>query len=152
MTLPTNELDQLEQDIIIELQEDARKSFKSIAAKLKVSESTISNRVNRLVASGILKLEARVNPFKLSNKVVAVVGINVKNREHEDTIKKVQAISGVNAVWVTTGKYDLFAEVMADSINDLNNFIFREGLGKIDEITFTETYIVLYSNSKYFKI
>ena len=152
MTLADGELDKLEQKIIMELQKDARKSFKSIAAKLKVSESTISNRVNRLIEHDILKLEARVNPFRMKSKVVALIGINLKQREHESIIQKIQEIPGVTAVWVTTGKYDLYAEVMVDSINDLNNFIFRKGLGMIDSISFTETNIMLHSYTKYFKI
>jgi len=152
MTLADGELDILEQEIIMELQKDARKSFKSIAAKLKVSESTISNRVNRLIEHDILKLEARVNPFQLKNKVVALIGINLKQRDHESIIRKIQEIPGVTSVWVTTGKYDLYAEVMVDSINDLNNFIFKKGLGLMDSISFTETNIMLHSQTKYLKI
>ena len=152
MTLADGELDKLEQEIIMELQKDARKSFKSIAAKLKVSESTISNRVNRLIEHDILKLEARVNPFQLKNKIVALIGINLKQRDHELIISKIQEIPGVTSVWVTTGKYDLYAEVMVDSINDLNNFIFRKGLGMMDSVSFTETNIMLHSQTKYFKI
>jgi Lrp/AsnC family transcriptional regulator for asnA, asnC and gidA len=152
MTLADGELDKLEQEIIMELQKDARKSFKSIAAKLNVSESTISNRVNRLIEHDILKLEARVNPFQLKNKVVALIGINLNQRDHEAIIKKIEEIPGVTSVWVTTGKYDLYAEVMVDSINDLNNFIFRKGLGMMDSVSFTETNIMLHSQTKYFKI
>ncbi len=152
MTLQEGNLDELETGIITALQSDARKSFKSIAAELNVSESTISNRVNRLVQNGILKLEARVNPFKLRHKVTALVGLNIRHRSHGTTLKEIEKLPNVNAVWVTTGKYDLFAEVMADSITDLNNFIFGDGLSKIDDITFTETHIMLHSDSKFFKL
>ncbi|MCG8564513.1 MAG: Lrp/AsnC family transcriptional regulator [Desulfobacterales bacterium] len=152
MTLREGNLDQLETRIVCALQTDARKSFKSIAAELNVSESTISNRVNRLVQNGVLKLEARINPFKLSHKVTALVGMNVRHPGHGDTLKKIEALPHVNAVWVTTGKYDLFAEVMADSISDLNEFIFGHGLSSMEDITFTETHIMLHSDTKYFKL
>lgn len=152
MTLLDGDLDELELKIIGALQTDARKSFKSIAQDLDVSESTISNRVNRLVQKDVLKLEARINPFNLKHKVAALVGINLKHRSHPETLKEIGKLPGVNAVWVTTGKYDLFAEVLADSINDLNNFIFGEGLSKIHNITFTETHIMLHSDTKFFKL
>lgn len=152
MTLLDGDLDDLEIAIITALQTDARKSFKSIAADLNVSESTISNRVNRLIQKDILKLEARINPFNLKNKVAALVGINLKHRSHAQTLKQIEKLPGVSSVWVTTGKYDLFAEVIADSINDLNDFIFGAGLSKIDNITFTETHIMLHSDTKFFKI
>ena len=152
MTLQDGNMDDLENLIVKALQNDARKSFKSIASDLDVSESTISNRVNRLVQNGILKLEARVNPFKLQNKVAALVGMNIRHRSHEETLREIEKLPNVNAVWVTTGKYDLFAEVMADSINDLNDFVFGEGLSRIEDITLTETHIMLHSDTKYFKV
>lgn len=152
MTLMDGNLDDLEIQIIKALQTDARRSFKSIAKDLKVSEGTIGNRVNRLLKKNILKLEARINPFGLSNKVGALLGINLKERSHTETVKQIEKLPQVNAVWVTTGKYDLFLEVLADSINDLNDFIFGGGLSKIENISFTETHIMLHSNTKYFKI
>lgn len=152
MTLKDGNLDALEIQIIKALQKDARRSFKSIARKLNVSEGTIGNRVNRLVEKNILKLEARVNPFGLTNKVCALLGVNLKERSHKDTVSQIEELPQVNAVWVTTGKYDLFLEVLVDSVNDLNDFIFGGGLTRIDNISFTETHLMLYSDSKYFKI
>ena len=65
MQAKQQDIDDLDKKIIFELQEDARRPFKVVANKFKVSEGTISNRVNRLIEKGILKLEARVNPFSL---------------------------------------------------------------------------------------
>ncbi len=152
MTLMDGNLDELETKIILALQKDARTPFKTIAKDLGVSEGTISNRVNRLTQQGILKLEARVNPFALSSKVAALLGINLKHRTHAKAVKAISALPNVNAVWVTTGKYDIFVEVLADSINDLNDFLFDRGFNNIEEIEFTETHIMLQSETKYFKI
>ncbi len=152
MTLMDGDLDELETNIILALQDDARKSFKSIAKDLNVSEGTISNRVNRLTQKGILKLEARVNPFALSTKVAALLGINLKHRCHAQAVKEIRALANVNAVWVTTGKYDIFVEVLADSINDLNDFIFDRGINQVNGIESTETHIMLQSETKFFKI
>ncbi|MCG8637426.1 MAG: Lrp/AsnC family transcriptional regulator [Desulfobacterales bacterium] len=152
MAKKKKELDELEKKIIKALQADARKSFKSIAKDLDVSESTISNRVGRLIENGILKMEARINPFELDNKVTALIGLNLKHRFHPKVLKELQQLPNVNSVWVTTGKYDLFMEVIADSNNDLNDFLFKSEFNRMEEITFTETHIMLYSETKYFKI
>lgn len=152
MTLVNGSLDELEIQIILALQKDARKSYKSIAKDLGVAEGTVSNRVNRLIQQGILKLEARVNPFAMSNKVAAIVGINIKRNHHAKAVKEIMAQPNVNAVWVTTGKYDIFVEVLADSIKELNAFIFEKGLSSIEGIEATETHIMLHSESKFFKI
>ncbi len=151
MTLMDDNLDELDRKIILTLQTDARRPFKSIAKDNNVSEGTISNRVNRLLNNNILKLEARINPFAI-NKIGALLGVNLKERSHETTIKQIQAMENVTSVWVTTGKYDLFVEVLVNSINELNHFIFAGGLSKIDNISFTETHIMLYSETKFLKI
>ncbi len=152
MALIDDNLDDLEINIIKALQIDARRPYKGIAKDLGVSEGTIGNRVNRLLKKNILKLEARINPFVFSNKVSALLGINLITRSHTETIAEIEKLPEVNSVWVTTGKYDLFLEVLVDSVNDLNNFIFGGGLSKIENISFTETHIMLHSNTKYFKI
>lgn len=152
MTLIDGNLDDIEIQIIKALQVDARRSFKSIAKDLNVSEGTIGNRVNRLLKKDILKLEARINPFLFSNKVSALLGINLKTRSHTETIREIEKLPQVNSVWVTTGKYDLFLEVLVDSVHDLNDFIFGGGLSRIENVSFTETHIMLHSNTKYFKI
>ena len=152
MTLIDGSLDELETQIILALQDDARKSYKSIAKELGVAEGTVSNRVNRLIQQGILKLEARVNPFAMTNKVAAILGINIKRSHHAKAVEDIMALPNVNAVWVTTGKYDIFVEVLADSIKELNVFIFEDGLSNIEGIEATETHIMLHSDSKFFKI
>ena len=145
-------LDNIDRKIILELQKDARRQFKVIAKKLKVSEGTIKNRVTRLINRGILKLEARVNPFALPNQISAVVGVNLKERNHEEKIKEIEKIPGITSVWNAAGRFDLFFEIMVDSLNSLNDILFRKGLKEIGGISYTETFIILYSNTKYFKL
>ena len=145
-------LDNIDRKIILELQKDAKRQFKVIAKKLNVSEGTIKNRVTRLINRGILKLEARVNPFALPNQISAVVGVNLKERNHEEKIKEIEKIPGITSVWNAAGRFDLFFEIMVDSLNSLNDILFRKGLKEIGGISYTETFIILYSNTKYFKL
>ncbi len=152
MIAAMKDIDALDRKIILELQEDARRSYKDIAEKLNVSEGTIKNRVTRLINQGILQLEARVNPFALPNRISALVGVNLKERNHEKKIKEIEKIPGVTSAWNATGRFDLFFEIMVDSINSLNDILFRNDLNRIGGISYTETFITLYSNTKYFKL
>lgn len=152
MTMRQQGTDEIDRKIILELQEDARKQFKIIAKKLNISEGTVKNRVTRLKNRGILKLEARVNPFALSNKISVLVGVNLKERDHETKIKEIEKIPVVTAVWNATGRFDLFFEVMVDSLNSLNDLLFRNNLKQIGGIRYTETFVTLSSNTKFFKL
>jgi Lrp/AsnC family transcriptional regulator for asnA, asnC and gidA len=152
MATAIQNLDDIDKKIILELQEDARRQFKIIAKKLGVSEGTVKNRVTRLKNRGVLKLEARVNPFALPNTISALVGVNLKERDHEEKIKEIERIPAVTAVWNATGRFDLFFEVMVNSLNSLNEILFREDFSKIGGIRYTETFLTLSSSTKYFKI
>ncbi|MCK5202246.1 MAG: AsnC family transcriptional regulator, partial [Desulfobacterales bacterium] len=94
MTGENKNIDDLDRKIILALQKDARRPYKDIAKMLRVSEGTIKNRVTRLIGRGILKLEARVNPFALPNRISAIVGVNLKERTHEKKIKEIEKIPG----------------------------------------------------------
>lgn len=48
--------DQLDRDIAVMLAQDARQSFRKIAADLGVTEGTVRGRVKRLQSAGLLKL------------------------------------------------------------------------------------------------
>jgi len=152
MALPEKDLDRLDREIILDLQQNARRPYKSIAERLDVAESTVANRVNRLLKKGILKLEARIDPFCLPSRVAAIIGINLENRNHYEVMAEIEKIPGVNAAWIATGKYDIFIEVLADSIERLNDFMFEAGIGNIPHVQSTETFVVLYSKSKFFKL
>jgi len=152
MAAQKNDIDALDRKIILELQEDARRPYKDIAGTLDVSEGTVKNRVTRLLNRGILKLEARVDPFSLPNRISAIVGVNLRERNHEEKIREIEKIPGVTSAWNATGRFDLFFEIMVDSMNELNKILFRDDLNRVGGISYTETFITLYSNTKYFKL
>jgi len=146
------DIDNLDKNIILELQEDARRPYKKIARKLRVSEGTIRNRVARLLDRGILKLEARVDPFAFPHKISAIVGVTLKERDQEQKIKEIEQIPCVTSVWNATGRYDIFFELMVDSLDELNNVLFRHDLNNIGGIAITETFVTLWSRTKFFKL
>ncbi len=152
VTSEKRKIDDLDKKIILELQEDARRQFKVIATKLKVSESTVKNRVTRLINRGVLKLEARVDPFALPRRVAAVVGLNLKERNYKEKMEEIEKVPGVTNVWKATGRFDLFFEIMVDSLDSLNDILFGKYLETIDGIAHIETFVLLSSNTKYFKL
>jgi Lrp/AsnC family transcriptional regulator for asnA, asnC and gidA len=152
MGISENIIDQLDRKVILELQQDGRRLYKDIAKKLKVSEGTVRNRVGRLIDNGILVLQARVNPFAFPHKISALVGVRIKGRETEKTLEKIEKIPCVTSIWNATGRYDLFFELMVDSLQELNDILYREVLGKIRDVSYTETFITLSSKTKFYKL
>lgn len=152
MAAEKKEIDEIDRKIILDLQEDARRPYKDIAAKLAISEGTVKNRVTRLLQRGVLKLEARVDPFALPHKISAIVGVNLKDRNHDEIMRQIEKIPEVTGVWNASGHFDLFFEIMVDSLDKLNEILFKKDLKAIGGISYTETFIILSSTTKYFKL
>jgi len=69
-------IDKTDMGILNILRSNARTPFLSIAKKLKVSESTVRNRVSNLENQGIIKKYSTiVEPSKIGYDSVAIVGI-----------------------------------------------------------------------------
>ena len=145
-------IDDLDRKIIHELQGDARAPFKDIAKRLRISEGTARNRVIKLTDRGVLKLEARVDPFAFAHKIPALVGVSLRERDPEQKMREIERIPGVTSVWNTTGPYDLFFEVMVDSLQELNNILFGIDRNYVKGVSRTETFVVLSSGTKFFKL
>ncbi len=148
----TRQIDELDRKIIHELQDDARVPFKDIAKRLRISEGTARNRVVKLVDWGVLKLEAKVDPFALSHKIPALVGVSLRERNPEQKMKELEKVPGITSVWNTTGPYDLFFEVMVDSLEELNKVLLGIDRDYVKGISRTETFLVLSSSTKFFKM
>ncbi|MDA3812325.1 MAG: Lrp/AsnC family transcriptional regulator [Spirochaetaceae bacterium] len=121
----------------------------AIARELGVSEGMIRQRVKRLKEAGILKIKALINPDVLENLQLAMVAINItesgllKKRADE-----IAALENVLSVSFTSGRYDLFAEVLVSSNHDLVRFLTEE-LPNVEGVTNTETFMMLRSYGKF---
>ena len=148
----TRDIDDLDRKIIHELQGDARVPFKDIAKRLRISEGTARNRVIKLTDRGVLKLEARVDPFALPHRIPALVGVSLRERDPEQKMREIEKIPGVTSAWNTTGPYDLFFEVMVDSLEELNRMLLGIDQNYVKGISRTETFVILSSSTKFFKL
>src|SRR3954463_11712966 len=71
---PARRTDELDRRIIEALQANGRESFRSIAARVGVSEGTVRARYRRLTTEGLLQVGAGPNPLGLDYEQ-ALVGV-----------------------------------------------------------------------------
>ena len=105
-------LDEVDREIIRHLQEDGRRPYREIARALEVSEGTIRWRVRRLTDSGVLRIVAVADPFKLGYQMLAFVLISVDPGAHERVIEQLVAWPEVTYVSACTGRYDVYIQVV----------------------------------------
>lgn len=71
-------MDDLDLQILRSLDDNARKSFRDIAKELKISLSTVSNRIHKLEEDGVIKGYAPIiDEQKIGYDLQVVVGIRI---------------------------------------------------------------------------
>jgi len=121
----------------------------AIARELGVSEGMIRQRVKRLKEAGILKIKALINPDVLENLQLAMVAINItESALLKKKADQIASLDNVLSVSFTSGRYDLFAEVLVTSNRDLVRFLTEE-LPNVEGVTNTETFMMLRSYGKF---
>ncbi len=135
--------DNLDWQIIELLRKDGRTSNSEIARQLDIAEGTVRMRIKRLCKAGVLRVAGQINPEILTDHQLITIGIKVKeSKSLEKTLYKIAKLQQVNFAAITSGRYDIIAQVLVDSNKGLINFL-TKSLAKIQEISSTETFVML---------
>ena len=140
--LTPQSLDEIDRQIIDALQRDGRVPFAQIAEQLSVSPGMIRLRYNRLVEQGILKVVAITNPLRMGLKTMAIIGIRADGSKLLNVAEKISGLDEVIYLVISSGRFDLFAEVVCRDYEDLLRFI-TEKLSTIDGVRESESFMHL---------
>jgi len=135
-------LDEIDLRIMDALRKDGRVAFAQIAEQLGVSPGMIRQRYSRLVDQGYLKVVAITNPLRMGFKTMAMIGIRADGSKLLDVADKVSKLDEVIYMTISSGRFDIFAEVVCRDHEDLLRFI-TEKLSTIDGVRESESFMHL---------
>lgn len=135
-------LDEIDQRILDALRQDGRTPFAQIAEQLNVSPGMIRMRYNRLVEMGFLKVVAITNPLRMGYEAMAMIGIRTDGKKMLEVAEKIAEFDEVVYLIVTSGRYDIMAEVFCRDHADLLRFI-TEKLYSIEGVRESESFLQL---------
>ncbi len=134
---------------IINLLRETHQNNNAIARQLGISEGTVRQRLKKLKDSNIIKIKALINPEVLENQQLATVAVNVtESAKLEEKAREIASLPNVLDVSLTTGRYDLFVQVLVDSNHGLVRFLTEE-LPAVRGVSSTESFLMLKSVNKY---
>lgn len=143
-------LDDIDVGIIEYLHKDARAPAKVIAETLNVPESTIRNRMARLVDLNVIEFVALTNPLHLGHSVWVMMEIEVVTRRIRQVARELSAIPEMYFVYITTGGFDIFAGATFSDNTEFVDFI-TNTLSKVDGIVRVNTRTILEVHKRVFK-
>lgn len=107
-------LDEIDMFIIKELMENARKPFREIALKLKLSDVAVIKRVKKLESRGVIKKYALiVDPASLGYGRISYTGINVEPNKLFEVAYRLKEKEYVKYLALASGDHDLLAVIWA---------------------------------------
>jgi Lrp/AsnC family transcriptional regulator for asnA, asnC and gidA len=136
-------LDELGQEIVRELQEDARQSFREIGRKLEVSEGTVRNRVRGLVQSNTIKISAIPNPEQLGLNFMCIMCIEVKVGSAQRVEQLLIESPNVYYLCGCTGTFDIIGIFLFHTPREFDEFV-KNVIANVPEIVRTSTFVVMH--------
>ena len=133
-------LDDTDRAIIELLQADGRMPFTRVGAEVGLTEGAIRQRVQRLTDSGVMQIVAVTDPMSLGMRRVAMIGARVTG-DAESAAAALAAMTEVEYLVATTGRYDLMFEVVADDDTHLMRLMSQ--LRSRDDIVEAEAFVCL---------
>jgi DNA-binding Lrp family transcriptional regulator len=135
-------MDDTDRQLIALLRDDSRMPVAALAKRLGVSRGTVQNRIDRLRRQGaILGFTLRLPPRGEPHRVRAVMAIAVEGERSSAVVAALRGIPEVETVHTTNGRWDLLAELSAESLATFSHALDR--IREIKGIATTETSLLL---------
>ena len=141
-------MDETDHQLLSLLRQDARLTVAALAIKLRVSRGTVSNRIRRLEDDGVIVgYTVRLRPDVQYNAIKAWMSIAVDGNQTRSVIASLLGEPGVSSLHDTNGRWDLLAELRAETLQELAQVLERIRLVKGISITETSIHLETYRAS-----
>jgi DNA-binding Lrp family transcriptional regulator len=139
-------MDDTDRQLLSLLRDNARASVASLAKVLRVSRGTVQNRLARLETDGtITGYTVRLKPQAEGHRIRAFMTVAVEGNRTAAVLAALRGDPAVSALHTTNGRWDMVAELQADSLEAFDGVLSRIRL--LEGIANTETSLLL-STSK----
>ncbi|MGW2618030.1 Lrp/AsnC family transcriptional regulator [Streptomyces sp. NPDC001500] len=131
-------MDDIDRAILRELQVDGRIPYAELGPKVGLSPSAARLRLQRLIDAKAVQVVGVTDPMTMSRQTMALLGLNTAGdsravadelAEHDEVVYTV----------LTSGRYDLFAEVVCAGPSDLLDFV-NDVVRAVEDVTAVESF------------
>ena len=117
-------LDELDRNILNELIEDSRLSYRQIAKKLGVSVATVMHRVNILEKDKVIKRNTSILDYeKLGYDIEVLIDVRIAKGKLMEVERKIAVNPNVFAVYDTTGDFDAVILARFHNRRNMDSFL-----------------------------
>jgi DNA-binding Lrp family transcriptional regulator len=133
-------VDEVDERILRLLEENSRATYVEIGQQVSLSEGAVRNRVQALVASGVIKRFTIEKASGVGVRALIMIAVSPTIPTYEVS-QRVHQLNGVERIYEVTGEYDIVLVSSSNNIDGINRVI--EEIRKIPGVEKTNTIIVL---------
>jgi Lrp/AsnC family transcriptional regulator, regulator for asnA, asnC and gidA len=120
----SNNLDDLDRAILVELNVDARRSHREIAGRLRVAPTTVIRRIERLERDGVIRgYVPLLDDERLGYELLATVGIRISKGRLREVEERLARDPRAFAIYDVTGDFDAILLGRFRDRRDLDRFV-----------------------------
>lgn len=124
------------------LREDARTTTSDLARRLGLSRTTVQTRMDRLRSQGVIVgYTVKTAPAFEQSQLVALVTIVIAPKVMNSVVAALKKRPEVRRIYSVNGPYDLFIEIAAPNVADVDNAL--DAIGEMDGVERTTSMIVM---------
>lgn len=119
-------LTELDRRLIAALRKDGRAPISALAQQLGVARATVSSRIEKLTAAGVIVgFSVRVREDADTSRVRAISFIEVAGTNTDQVIDQLRQLPEIHALHTTNGAWDLVAELWCHDLRDVDAVLRR---------------------------
>jgi len=135
-------LDDIDRELLGLLRDNARTSVVTLAKQLRIARATVQNRLTRLENQGVIVgYTVRLKPAAEPHRIRALMSVAVQGNYMADVLRALRGHPNVATIHSTNGRWDLIAELHADTLEHFDRVL--AAIRLLDGIANTETSILL---------
>ena len=134
-------LDEFDINIIKELEKDGRMAFSAIAANLKISNTMVHQRINRMIEQGVIGgIKPIIQEKKIGYDWASFTGITLnKDSDSDRIIEALKDIPEITECYYVTGSFTLYIKIIATNHEHMRRILYEKidsipGIAKTDSI------------------
>lgn len=134
-------LDEFDISIIKELEKDGRMAFSAIAANLKISNTMVHQRINRMIEQGVISgIKPIIQEKKIGYDWASFTGITLnKDSDSDRIIEALKEIPEITECYYVTGSFTLYIKIIATNHEHMRRILYEKidsipGIAKTDSI------------------
>lgn len=120
--MATELLDDLDRRILMELQEDGRRSYREIASRVGAAAGTVRARATQLMADGLVEIVAVPNPWRMGLRFFALLGLRLEPGRADEVAGLLTPRPEVTWVGLAATGYDVMAEVALHDAQEFGHY------------------------------